>query len=166
MAKWHTNLKRQEHFDKNNLSHNRVHFSLIILQKTSDFHIFMMARWTLDCRKGPETKIFHPGLVNLPSNNYPILGPMPPLVLFMISMSGSTYLRMRTVTLSDSVFLNFSFDFFVFVIITSILHVNLKYWVNISHPNPVPCKWVMKKTGSAVHMGPLKLGTVSVKSET
>ena len=68
MAKWHTNLRRQEHFDKNNLSHNRVHFSLKILQKTSDFHIFMEARWTLNCRKGPETKIFHPGLVNLPSN--------------------------------------------------------------------------------------------------
>ena len=68
MAKWHTNLKRQKHFDKNNLSHNRVHFSLKILQKTSDFHIFMEACWTLDCRKGPETKIFHPGLVNLPSN--------------------------------------------------------------------------------------------------
>ena len=68
MAKWHTNLKRQEHFDKNNLSHNRVHFSLKILQKTSDFHIVMEARWTLDCRKGPETKIFHPGHVNLPSN--------------------------------------------------------------------------------------------------
>ena len=68
MAKWHTNLKRQKHFDKNNLSHNRAHFSLKILQKTSDFHIFMEACWTLDCRKGPETKIFHPGLVNLPSN--------------------------------------------------------------------------------------------------
>ena len=37
-------FKRQEHFDKNNLSHNRVHFSLKILQKTSDFHIFMEAR--------------------------------------------------------------------------------------------------------------------------
>ena len=68
MAKWHTNLKRQKHFDKNNLSHNRVHFSLKILQKTSDFQIFMEACWTLDCRKGPETKIFHPGLVNLSSN--------------------------------------------------------------------------------------------------
>ena len=68
LAKWHTNLKKQNRFDKNNLSHNRVHFSLKILQKTSDFHIFMEACWTLDCRKRPETKIFYPGLVNLLSN--------------------------------------------------------------------------------------------------
>ena len=94
MAKWHTNLKRQKHFDKNILSHNRVHFSLKILQKTSDFHFFMEACWTLDCRKGPETEIFHPGLVNLPSNfrkmaafNWlPDFRSNAPLVLFMISM--------------------------------------------------------------------------------
>ena len=77
-----------------NLSYSRVHFSLKIWQKTSDFHIFMQECWTLDCRKGSETKIFHPDSLICtpifarwqPSIGYPILGPMPPLLLFMISM--------------------------------------------------------------------------------
>ena len=62
-------FKKTKTFDKKNLSHDRVHFSLKILQKTSHFHIdFLEACRTLDSRKAPESKIFHPGLVNLPSN--------------------------------------------------------------------------------------------------
>ena len=94
MAKWHTNLKRQKHFDKNNLSHNRVHFSINILQKTSDFQIFRrhVELWTAE--KGLKPRYFiRDSLICppifarwQPSIGYPILGPMPPLLLFMISM--------------------------------------------------------------------------------
>ena len=69
MAKWHINLK-SIFWQKQIRIHNtllRVHFSLKILQRTSDFYIFMEACGTLDFRKGPETEIFHPRLVNLPS---------------------------------------------------------------------------------------------------
>ena len=87
MAKWHTDIKRQKHFDKNNLNHNRVHFSLKILQKLQVIFTFLWRHvelWTAE--KGLKPRYFiRDSLICppifarwQPSIGYPILGPMHP----------------------------------------------------------------------------------------